>query len=31
MTPNYPNVTAVLEKHGQQELIAFMNRYWLAG
>ncbi|KAK4448165.1 ribonuclease T2 [Podospora aff. communis PSN243] len=31
MTPNYPNVTEVLEKHGQQELIAFMNRYWLAG
>lgn len=30
MTPHFNNITAILEHHGQHELIRFMNRYWLA-
>ena len=30
MTPQFHNITEVLEHHGQQELLQFMNRYWLA-
>ncbi|CAP72981.1 uncharacterized protein PODANS_2_4050 [Podospora anserina S mat+] len=30
MTPQYHNITAVLEQHGQHELVQFMDRYWLA-
>lgn len=30
MTPRYDNITAVLEHHGQHELLQFMDRYWLA-
>ncbi|KAK1756935.1 ribonuclease T2 [Echria macrotheca] len=30
MTPQFNNITAILEHHGQHELLDFMNRYWLA-
>ena len=30
MTPTSHNITEVLEQHGQEELVRFMNRYWLA-
>lgn len=30
MTPSFNNITAVLEHHGQQDLLDFMDRYWLA-
>ena len=30
MTPQFGNITEVLEKHGQHELVRFMDRYWLA-
>jgi len=30
MTPTYKNVTEVLQQYEQQELLDFMNRYWIA-
>ncbi|KXX81472.1 Ribonuclease T2 [Madurella mycetomatis] len=30
MTPHYTNITAVLQYYGQDELLEFMDRYWLA-
>ncbi|KAI5865363.1 ribonuclease T2 [Durotheca rogersii] len=30
MTPRVDNITGVLEQYGQQELVADMNRYWVA-
>lgn len=30
MTPNFKNITEILEHYGQHELLQFMNRYWLA-
>lgn len=30
MTPQYDNITAVLEHYDQKELIEFMDRYWVA-
>lgn len=30
MTPHYNNITAVLQYYGQDELLEFMDRYWLA-
>ncbi|KAK3366116.1 ribonuclease T2-like protein [Lasiosphaeria ovina] len=30
MTPQFNNITAVLEHYGQDDLIEFMNRFWLA-
>ncbi|KAK3370081.1 ribonuclease T2-like protein [Podospora didyma] len=30
MTPRYNNITEVLEHYDQQELLQFMNRFWLA-
>ncbi|KAK3940846.1 ribonuclease T2 [Diplogelasinospora grovesii] len=30
MTPSYRNVTEILQNYGQEELLGFMNRYWLA-
>lgn len=28
MTPSFPDITSVLEKHNQEDLLAFMHRYW---
>lgn len=30
MTPRFNNITAVLEHYDQAELVADMNRYWVA-
>lgn len=30
MTPQFSNITAVLEHYDQQELLEFMDRYWIA-
>lgn len=30
MTPHFENITDILESHGQHELVAHMNRYWVA-
>jgi ribonuclease T2 len=30
LTPQYTNITAILRHYGQDELLEFMNRYWLA-
>ncbi|KAI1822908.1 ribonuclease Trv [Xylaria intraflava] len=31
MTPRFENITAVLEQYDQGDLLACMNRYWVAG
>lgn len=30
MTPHFSNITDILASHGQAELLAFMDRYWVA-
>jgi hypothetical protein len=30
MTPPYTNITSILRHYGQDDLLEFMNRYWLA-
>ncbi|KAK4100155.1 ribonuclease Trv [Parathielavia hyrcaniae] len=30
MTPQYTNITSILRHYGQDELLEFMDRYWLA-
>jgi ribonuclease T2 len=30
MTPEFDNIPSVLQRHGQDELLAFMDRYWIA-
>ena len=30
MTPSFNNITDILLQYGQQELLEFMDRYWIA-
>jgi ribonuclease T2 len=30
MSPRFNNITEILKHYGQDELLAFMNRYWIA-
>jgi ribonuclease T2 len=30
MTPQYTNITNILQHYAQDELLEFMDRYWLA-
>lgn len=30
MTPSFNNITDILLQHGEQELLEFMDRYWIA-